>query len=46
MRRVYHFLLTLPDECSRLTLHQLLLLAAMATLTISVILMMSGRETA
>ncbi len=46
MRRAYDFLLALPDECSRMTLHQLLLVAALVTLVITVILMISGRELA
>jgi hypothetical protein len=46
MRRAYEFLLALPDECSRMTYHQLLLSAALVTLVITVILMISGRETA
>ncbi len=46
MRRAYEVLLALPDECSRMTYHQLLLMAALVTLIITVILMISGRELA
>ncbi len=46
MRRAYEFLLALPDECSRMTFHQLLLLAVLITLVVTVILMISGREVA
>ncbi|MHB8972387.1 MAG: hypothetical protein ACYC3X_21125 [Pirellulaceae bacterium] len=44
MGRVYYFLLALPDTCSGLSLHELLLMAALVTLVVTGILMMSGRK--
>ena len=46
MRRAYDFLLALPDECGRMSFDQLLLMAALLTLVVAVILMISGRELA
>lgn len=44
MREAYHYLVRLPEQCSRMSYEQLLLLAAMITLIVAVILMISGRE--
>jgi hypothetical protein len=44
MRRVFEFLLALPDTCSRMSFHELLLMGTLVTLVVSVILMMSGRK--
>ena len=46
MRRIFEYLLTLPDNCGRMTYDELLLTAALLTLVITVILMISGRKTA
>lgn len=44
VRRILEFAWRLPDTCSRLTLHEMLLLATLVTLVITVVLMMSGRR--
>lgn len=46
VRRILDFAWKLPDTCSRMTLHEMLLLAALVTLVITVVLMMSGRRPA
>ncbi|MHB0957615.1 MAG: hypothetical protein ACYC6N_20320 [Pirellulaceae bacterium] len=46
MGRVYDFLLAMPEACSRMSFHELLLIATLVTLVVSVILMMSGRTLA
>lgn len=46
MRQAYDFMQRLPDQWSRMSLEQLLLLAALVTLVIAVTLMMSGRNVA
>jgi hypothetical protein len=46
MRQTYDFLLGLPDECGRMSFGQLLLTAALLTLVVAIILMISGRELA
>ena len=46
MREAYHYLVQLPEQCSRMTYEQLLLFAALITLVVAVILMISGREMA
>lgn len=44
MRLVYQYLLSLPENCNRMTYDQLLMTAAVLTLVISTILMISGRK--
>ena len=34
MRRIFHFLLDLPETCSRMTYHELLLTATLLTLVV------------
>ena len=46
MRHAYNFLTGLPGQCSQMPFEQLLLLAALITLVVAVILMVSGREMA
>ncbi len=46
MRQAYNFLMGLPRQCSTMSYEELLLLAALLTLVIAVILMMSGRQVA
>ncbi len=46
MRRIFNFLFVLPDTCSRMSFHELLLTATLVTLVVTVILMMSGRKPA
>jgi hypothetical protein len=46
MRRIFNLLLDLPDACSRMSFQELLLMATLVTLVVSVILMMSGRKLA
>jgi len=46
MRHLFHFLITLPETCSRMTYHELLLMATVVTLTLWIILMVSGRKLA
>jgi len=46
MRTAYHFLMGLPDQCSGMSFDELLLMAALVTLVIAVILMISGRQLA
>ena len=46
MRRVFDFFLELPESCSRMSFDELLLSAALLTLVITVILMISGRKLA
>ncbi len=46
MRHAYNFLMGLPQQCSQMPIEQLLLMAALITLVVAVILMMSGREIA
>ena len=46
MRRIFNFLLDLPDTCSRMSFHELLLMATLLTLVATVILMISGRKLA
>jgi len=46
MRHIFNLLLDLPDACSHMTFHQLLMLATLLTLLVSVILMISGRKLA
>ena len=46
MRRIFNLLLDLPDACSRMSFHELLLMATLMTLVVSVILMLSGRKLA
>jgi hypothetical protein len=44
VRRILDLVWKLPDTCSRMTLHEMLLLATLVTLVMAVILMMSGRR--
>jgi hypothetical protein len=44
VRHILDLVWRLPDSCSRMTLHEMLLLAALVTLVITVALMMSGRR--
>ncbi len=44
MRHIYHLLLTIPDALERMTFHELILCAAMLTLVLTVVLMISGRK--
>ena len=46
MRRIFDLLLDLPDTCSRMSFNELLLMATLLTLLVSVILMVSGRKLA
>jgi hypothetical protein len=46
MRRVYNLFFELPETCSRMSFHELLMTAALVTLVVSVILMISGRKLA
>ncbi len=46
MRHAYEFFLRLPDQCSRMSFDELLLMAALITLVVAVILMISGRQLA
>ena len=46
MRHAYNFVMGLPSQCSHMPIEQLLLMAALITLVVAVILMMSGREMA
>ena len=43
MRQVYNLLLALPDACARVSFEELLILAALVTLVVTVFLIMSGR---
>jgi hypothetical protein len=46
MRRIFYFLLDLPETCSRMSFQELLFMASLLTLVATVILMMSGRKLA
>jgi hypothetical protein len=46
MRHIFNFVLTLPDTCSRMTYHELLLTATLLTVTLWFILTISGRKLA
>jgi hypothetical protein len=46
MRQIFNFLLALPDTCSGISFHELLLIATLVTLVVTVILAMSGRKLA
>jgi hypothetical protein len=46
MRHVYYFLMGLPSQCSHMPFDDLLLMAALLTLVIAAILMISGRQLA
>jgi hypothetical protein len=46
MRHIFNFLLDLPDTCSRMSFHELLMMATVMTLAVSVILILSGRKLA
>lgn len=46
MRHIIYFLMALPEACSRMTQHQLMLLAVLVMLLIMVILLRAGRTTA
>jgi hypothetical protein len=44
VHRIYQYLITLPDNVERMTMHELLLCATMLTLVVTVVLMISGRK--
>ena len=44
MRYVYHFLSRFPENVERMTFDELLLMATMLTLAVTVVLMISGRK--
>jgi hypothetical protein len=46
MRRVFDFLFALPDACSGMSFHELMLTGALLTLVVAVILTLSGRRLA
>ncbi len=46
MRRIIHLVYALPETCSHLTQHELMVLAVLVMLLITVILLRAGRTAA